>query len=830
MPFEDSSAGHTEDHTPTISNATIDTVTYKYGGGSGKFVNASQQYVTYPDSADWSFGTGDFTISFWVNFISHTALATPVGQYFSMSNHWAAWFNRGKVYFVHLNTTMKAYYTAVFVPTDGVWYHFKFARNGSNFYIFKDGVSLSLTTVVPIGSNNLSNIPAVLGVGSDRAFGDWIDGYIDCLKIDKGICRHTADFTPPADEDVDNDEYTVLLLKMNPAEPILISAGDSISLSDSVISKSINPNKSDSISLVDRIFHRISKFNQDTFILADNIRKSLNIFEFENVNFQDNLDRVHALATFSDSVLLLDSQTHLFTKNLSDTLLFADSISRRLNRFEFENVNFYENLQRVNSLATFSDSVLLLDSQTHLFTKNLSDTLDIIDAIAYCKEYVQSIISYINANDVLAISDSVLTRTIRINRTDSIAITDFILKCCVHSPFVRNIIAGDNLALSDALSKRMPKRTSDNIGIIDSIKSFILGKSADDPFTISDTLSKLIRNSYTDSIAISDELIQGWIQNILLSDSLDVSDSSAKSFIKNVATVLSIADEINRRESAKSFVDNVEVDDEHILTKEIHKFPSSSLILSESLLKSIKPYKSDSISLTESTVKTIRPRKNETVSFFDRICYQISRIGFGIGSETLLLLDNIIKNLGIYSFDYINLYETFDRLFNKRPGDDVTLSDSLIKNVGKLNSDQIVIVDNLARLLSMRGLSDNVDIVDLLGRLAPLFARDSLLLSDSVISTLIKNINDVIVPQDTIVKKVFRKVVKTPITLYDALRKQVRKLLGDNVPIVDVPDIDEFDVAPPPKARKEPVVKVLEDEEWHDITSIQRRGPGGRER
>jgi hypothetical protein len=38
---------------------------------------------------------------------------------------------------------------------------------------------------------------------------------MDVLKIDKGICRHTADFTPPANEDVDNDEYTVLLLKMN---------------------------------------------------------------------------------------------------------------------------------------------------------------------------------------------------------------------------------------------------------------------------------------------------------------------------------------------------------------------------------------------------------------------------------------------------------------------------------------------------------------------------------------------------------------------------------------------------------------------------------------
>jgi len=52
MGFEDSSAGHTEVHTPTVNGATIDTAEYKYGGGSGKFVQASSQYVTYPDSND----------------------------------------------------------------------------------------------------------------------------------------------------------------------------------------------------------------------------------------------------------------------------------------------------------------------------------------------------------------------------------------------------------------------------------------------------------------------------------------------------------------------------------------------------------------------------------------------------------------------------------------------------------------------------------------------------------------------------------------------------------------------------------------------------------
>ena len=61
--FEDSSVGHTEDHTPTVYGATIDTTIYKYGSGSGNFTGNS--YITFPDSVDWYFGSGAFTISIW---------------------------------------------------------------------------------------------------------------------------------------------------------------------------------------------------------------------------------------------------------------------------------------------------------------------------------------------------------------------------------------------------------------------------------------------------------------------------------------------------------------------------------------------------------------------------------------------------------------------------------------------------------------------------------------------------------------------------------------------------------------------------------------------
>ena len=52
-----------------IPAVEIDTVTKIFGVASGYF-NGKTNYLSIPDSSDWNFGTGDFTIDFWVMFES----------------------------------------------------------------------------------------------------------------------------------------------------------------------------------------------------------------------------------------------------------------------------------------------------------------------------------------------------------------------------------------------------------------------------------------------------------------------------------------------------------------------------------------------------------------------------------------------------------------------------------------------------------------------------------------------------------------------------------------------------------------------------------------
>ena len=55
-------------HTVTANgNAQIDTDQSKFGGASGLF-DGTGDYLSIPDSADWDFGTGDWTIDFLIRF------------------------------------------------------------------------------------------------------------------------------------------------------------------------------------------------------------------------------------------------------------------------------------------------------------------------------------------------------------------------------------------------------------------------------------------------------------------------------------------------------------------------------------------------------------------------------------------------------------------------------------------------------------------------------------------------------------------------------------------------------------------------------------------
>ncbi len=198
----DSAAGKTV----TNNNATFSSSVYKMGGYSGVF-NGSNAYMSLADSDDWNFGSTDFTIDFWVRFNSLPSAITEVyGQYVNTNNY------------IHIEIKAEggSLYSFVFRSksggnwqfyvqggngtfTTGVWYHIAFVREGSYGKFYQNGnwMTYSLdadTDPVPDISTSLTIGAGYDNDGTLRCF----DGYLDELRISKGIARWTSDFTPPS--------------------------------------------------------------------------------------------------------------------------------------------------------------------------------------------------------------------------------------------------------------------------------------------------------------------------------------------------------------------------------------------------------------------------------------------------------------------------------------------------------------------------------------------------------------------------------------------------------------------------------------------------------
>jgi hypothetical protein len=98
----------------------------------------------------------------------------------------------------------QVWFRCPWTPSQDVWYHIEFSRvDNSNastgWRMFIDGVNQSLTLMGGAWNANLPNFaePLNIGLGYTGDTASWL-GWLDEVRVSKGICRHTSDFTPPA--------------------------------------------------------------------------------------------------------------------------------------------------------------------------------------------------------------------------------------------------------------------------------------------------------------------------------------------------------------------------------------------------------------------------------------------------------------------------------------------------------------------------------------------------------------------------------------------------------------------------------------------------------
>ena len=178
----------------TVGNAQVSTAVKKWGASSVAFDGTGDYLLIPSTNAPTQFGSQDFTIEMWI-------YSTSIGnQQMIFSNRIAA---SGNTHFDWQIFTSKLYWgttsTNVCVGvtnlSSNTWYHIAVSRIGTTTRQFINGVlDVSSTTSYTLSGNAVTNI------GTNGTYAPTLYpfvGYIQDVRVSKGVGRYSGNFTPP---------------------------------------------------------------------------------------------------------------------------------------------------------------------------------------------------------------------------------------------------------------------------------------------------------------------------------------------------------------------------------------------------------------------------------------------------------------------------------------------------------------------------------------------------------------------------------------------------------------------------------------------------------
>lgn len=183
-----------------VNGAQITTAVSVFGGASIS-LTAANSYLTVPASSIFNFGTGDFTIEAWVRFNSSSNDVAIIAG-FGPTNGSLMIRRTGDA--LKLGRNHIAFDTASSALSWNTtqFYYIAVTRSNGIVYLFRDGAQIgsganTQSYNLTVGSNSAWAVGASQSIAGLSSPGNHLNGYIDELRITKGIARYTANFTPP---------------------------------------------------------------------------------------------------------------------------------------------------------------------------------------------------------------------------------------------------------------------------------------------------------------------------------------------------------------------------------------------------------------------------------------------------------------------------------------------------------------------------------------------------------------------------------------------------------------------------------------------------------
>ena len=195
-------------------DAQISTAQSKFGGASC-YLDGSGDSLSGANDADFDFGSGDMTIEAWVYIAGNSAADAGGDRAANIVNTWSGGatlsgyalniFGNASstgtgLAFDTWSSNNGTLYRATATVTQSAWHHIAVSISGGTRRLYLDGTEVSgSTTTISSGyteANSLGNALRV-GVTPNSGYPLPLNGYIDDLRITKGVARYTSNFTPP---------------------------------------------------------------------------------------------------------------------------------------------------------------------------------------------------------------------------------------------------------------------------------------------------------------------------------------------------------------------------------------------------------------------------------------------------------------------------------------------------------------------------------------------------------------------------------------------------------------------------------------------------------
>jgi hypothetical protein len=178
-------------------------------GTSSIYFDGSGDYLNIANHNDWNFGGQDFTIDFWVrpNSEGQSVIMEfghdPAGAW--SGDNSVSWrlavndadSNGSGIRLGLLDSSMNWHlFTSNTDPFSQEWTHIAVTRSGNTLRMFENGDEV-LEQVIDFYIRDNNTQPLKIGAltGNDQWYN--FGGYLDEIRISKGIARWTDDFTPP---------------------------------------------------------------------------------------------------------------------------------------------------------------------------------------------------------------------------------------------------------------------------------------------------------------------------------------------------------------------------------------------------------------------------------------------------------------------------------------------------------------------------------------------------------------------------------------------------------------------------------------------------------